>query len=181
MAANVLDESKGLFIRRWGEMASSWGINRTMAEIHALLYTSDEPLCTDDIMQRLQISRGNTSMNLRNLAAWGLISREHKRGDRKQYFACELDVWQMFETIMRERKRREIEPVVETVERCRNMVLQHRSALRGAQAKQADVYLQRLENMLQFIQTMTLLFDLVLRLGSKRIGMLTNLLGKLAR
>ncbi len=181
MPAAVVEESKSLFIRRWGEMASSWGINRTMAEIHGLLYTSDEPLCTDDIMQRLQVSRGNASMNLRNLAAWGLISRVHKRGDRKEYFVSELNVWQMFETIMRERKRREIEPVIDVVERCRDMVLQQRSALKGQRATQAQAYLERLENMLQFTNTMTLLFELVLRLGSKRIGRLTNMLTKLAR
>ncbi len=82
---------------------------------------------------------------------------------------------------MRERKRREIEPVIDVVERCRDMVLQQRSALKGQRATQAQAYLERLENMLQFTNTMTLLFELVLRLGSKRIGRLTNMLTKLAR
>ncbi len=78
-----LDEARNLLVRRWGEMGGYWGINRTMAEIHALLFVSHEPLCTDDIMERLQISRGNASMNLRALVDWGLIQRVHKLGDRK--------------------------------------------------------------------------------------------------
>ena len=74
-------ESRALFVRRWGEMGIYWGISRTMAEIHALLYISVEPKCTDDLMAELQISRGNASMNVRSLIDWGLVRRVHQRGD----------------------------------------------------------------------------------------------------
>ena len=78
--------AQDLFIRRWGEMGQTWGINRTMAEIHALLYITARPLCTDDVMERLHISRGNASMSLRALCDWGIIRRLHKRGERREYF-----------------------------------------------------------------------------------------------
>ncbi len=79
---DLYDQSRSLFIRRWGEMGAAWGISRTMAEIHALLFVSTRPLCTDDVMDRLQISRGNTSINLRQLVNWELIHRVHRPGDR---------------------------------------------------------------------------------------------------
>src|SRR5256714_13065824 len=84
--AQQLRTSQDLFIRRWGEMGQTWGINRTMAEIHALLYITAQPLCTDDVMDRLHISRGNASMSLRALCDWGIIRRLHKRGERRGDF-----------------------------------------------------------------------------------------------
>src|SRR4026209_102570 len=90
------------FIRRWGEMAQTWGINRTMAEIHALLYITGQPQCTDDVMERLNISRGNASMSLRALCDWGIIRRLHKRGERLEYFESLGDVWEMFSLIAAE-------------------------------------------------------------------------------
>src|SRR5262245_37292663 len=100
--------SQDLFIRRWGEMGQTWGINRTMAEIHALLYITGQGLCTDDVMERLNISRGNASMSLRALVDWGIIRRLHKRGERREYFESLGDVWEMFSIIAAERKRREM-------------------------------------------------------------------------
>src|ERR1700679_2568865 len=78
--------AQDLFIRRWGEMGQTWGINRTMAEIHAFLYVTAKPQSTDDVMERLNISRGNASMSLRALCNWGIIERQHKRGERREYF-----------------------------------------------------------------------------------------------
>src|SRR5215471_11371510 len=83
---SLLFSAQDTFIRRWGEMGQTWGINRTMAEIHALLYITAQPLCTDDVMERLNISRGNASMSLRSLCDWGIIRRLHKRGERREYF-----------------------------------------------------------------------------------------------
>lgn len=103
----ALDE----FVLLWGEMASSWGINRTMAQIHALLYASETPLDTDEIMDRLQISRGNANMNLRALLDWNLIRKTHQLGSRKDYFVAEKDVWTITTTIIEERQKREIKPV----------------------------------------------------------------------
>ncbi|HEX8322690.1 MAG TPA: hypothetical protein VF595_02140 [Tepidisphaeraceae bacterium] len=107
------------FIRKWGEMGQVWGINRTMAEIHALLYVTATPQCTDDVMERLHISRGNASMSLRALCDWGIIRRQHRRGERREYFESLSDVWEMFSIIAAERKRREMDPVLETIKQCR--------------------------------------------------------------
>ena len=92
MSEERFHKAESLFIRRWGEMAANWGISRTMAEIHALLYLTAEPLCTDDVMEQLEVSRGSASTNLRELVNWGLIHRIHRRGDRKEYFDAEKDV-----------------------------------------------------------------------------------------
>ena len=99
------------FVLLWGEMASQWGINRTMAQIHALLYAIDRPLDTDEIMDRLQISRGNANMNLRALLDWDLVRKTHQAGSRKDFFVAESDVWTITTTIIEERQRREIKPV----------------------------------------------------------------------
>src|SRR5215208_6794491 len=117
-----LRTAQDLFIRRWGEMGQTWGINRTMAEIHALLYITAQPLCTDDVMDRLNISRGNASMSLRALCDWGIIRRMHKRGERREYFESLSDVWEMFSIIAAERKRREMDPVLETIKQCQRML-----------------------------------------------------------
>ena len=100
------------FVAQWGALGTAWGINRTMAQIHALLLTSEEPLCTDQVMEALQISRGNANTNLRELVSWGIVDSVVVRGDRKDYYAAEKDVWKIFCTIARERKRREIEPAL---------------------------------------------------------------------
>src|SRR5258706_8364030 len=120
--AQQLRTSQDLFIRRWGEMGATWGINRTMAEIHALLYITAQPLCTDDVMERLHISRGNASMSLRALCDWGIIRRLHKRGERREYFESLSGVWEMFSIIAPQRKRREMDPVLETIKQCQQML-----------------------------------------------------------
>ncbi len=110
------------FILFWGEMASSWGINRTMAQIHALLYASEAPLDTDAIMDRLQVSRGNANMNLRSLSNWNLVRKVHLPGSRKDYYTAEKDVWEITAQIIRERERREIKPVIQQLEECREIL-----------------------------------------------------------
>ncbi len=179
--SSPFEESRLLFIRRWGEMGATWGISRTMAEIHALMFVSTESLCTDDVMERLQVSRGNASMNLRQLVNWGLIHRVHRPGDRKEYFACETDVWQMFETITRERRRREVEPIIETIERCQEMIGQDIKQLRGPQRKEVMEYNRRLSEMSEFLGVMNKLFNLVVKVGNKGIRRLTGVLAKLAK
>ena len=121
-AEEKLKVTQDLFIRRWGEMGATWGINRTMAEIHALLYIMGQPCCTDDVMERLNISRGNASMSLRGLCDWGIIRRLHKRGERREYFESLTDVWEIFSIIAAERKRREMDPVLETIRQCQVML-----------------------------------------------------------
>src|SRR5699024_8867951 len=105
------EEALEQFVLLWGEMASAWGINKTMAQIHALLYAESDPLDTDTIMQRLDISRGNANMNLRSLIKWQLIHKVHFKGQRKDFFTAEKDVWNIVATIVRERQHREVAPI----------------------------------------------------------------------
>lgn len=104
--------TKQKFVQTWGTMGSNWGINKTMAQIHALMLVSNVPLCTEDIMEELQISRGNANMNIRSLMDWGLVFKEIVVGERKEFFVAEKDVWQVFIQISKERRKREIQPVV---------------------------------------------------------------------
>lgn len=105
-------EAKEKFLHSWGTLGSNWGINKTMAQIHALLLISPEPLSTEDVMKELQISRGNANMNIRALIDWGLVQREMKSGERKEYFSSEKDISQVAKKVLRERRKRELEPVI---------------------------------------------------------------------
>jgi HTH-type transcriptional regulator, glycine betaine synthesis regulator len=110
-----LTRAQDLFVLEWGRMSSSWGINRTMAQIHALLFVTGVPLEVNEIMERLQISRGNASMNLRELMDWGIVRRFRQPGDRKDTYISETDPYQMFLRVVRERKRREIDPTADAI------------------------------------------------------------------
>lgn len=114
----ALDEARDRFISQWGALGTQWGINRTMAQIHALLMTVTDPLGTDEVMERLQISRGNAHTNLKELVAWGLVRVVVKKGERREFFEAEKDVWQIFTIVARERKRREIEPALGVLREC---------------------------------------------------------------
>jgi len=146
------------FIRKWGEMGQVWGINRTMAEIHALLYITAQPLCTDDVMDRLHISRGNASMSLRALCDWSIIRRQHRRGERREYFEALHDVWEMFSIIAAERKRREMDPVLETIKQCQQMLDESHM---GKASKLEEVILtrQRLAGMEEFMVVTNKIFQ----------------------
>jgi len=161
--------AQDLFIRRWGEMGQTWGINRTMAEIHALLYITAQPLCTDDVMERLNISRGNASMSLRALCDWGIVRRLHKRGERREYFESLGDVWEMFSLIAAERKRREMDPVLETIRQCQQML--DEASLGKAAAKREDVQAtrQRLAGMEEFMAVTNKIFQQFI--GNARSGL----------
>lgn len=111
-----LADARDQFVQSWGTLGSSWGINRTMAQIHSLLLVSHKPLCAEEVMGMLQISRGNANMNLRALIDWGLVRKEHKSGERKEYFVAEKDIWEMARRVMSERKKRELEPVIRVLE-----------------------------------------------------------------
>jgi DNA-binding transcriptional regulator GbsR (MarR family) len=112
--ARVRDE----FVAQWGAMGTQWGISRTMAQIHALLMTSTEPVGSDDVMAALKISRGNAHANLKELVAWGLVRVVVRKGERREYFEAETDVWKIFTIVARERKRREVEPTLAVLTRC---------------------------------------------------------------
>jgi DNA-binding transcriptional regulator GbsR (MarR family) len=114
-----LEEVEDRFVDLWDAMSSLWGISPTMARIHGLLYITGSAMSMDDIMARLAISRGNVSMNLSKLVEWGLVRRVHKRGDRRDYYQSLSDVWEMFTLVAAQRKRREIDPIISTLRRCR--------------------------------------------------------------
>jgi DNA-binding transcriptional regulator GbsR (MarR family) len=112
-AERALDQSTERFIALWGQMGTNWGVPRTMAEIHALLFISDAPINAEDIALQLDMSRGNVSMSLRALVEWGIVRKTSVQGDRKDFYEAEQDVMQLFRAVLRERKRREIEPLLE--------------------------------------------------------------------
>ena len=111
-----LTEAKQQFISSWGAFGTHWGINRTMAQIHALLLVSADPLSQDDIMEELNISRGNTNMNIRELINWGLVERTYVQGERKEFFTAEKDIWKVMKQIVKERKKRELDPMMKLLE-----------------------------------------------------------------
>jgi DNA-binding transcriptional regulator GbsR (MarR family) len=113
-------EAKEQFINSWGSFGSQWGINRTLAQIHALLLVSAQPLSQDDILEALNISRGNTNMNIRVLIDWGLVERVVITGARKEYFVAEKDIWKVGVRILRERKKRELEPMLRLLEQLKD-------------------------------------------------------------
>ncbi|MDO1499762.1 ArsR family transcriptional regulator [Winogradskyella maritima] len=108
-------EAKNKFISTWGSLGSLWGINKAMAQIQALLFISTEPLSMEDIMDDLKISRGNTSMNLRQLIDWGIVTKVLVTGERKEFFTTEKDVQELARIVAKERSRREIKPVIKVL------------------------------------------------------------------
>jgi DNA-binding transcriptional regulator GbsR (MarR family) len=105
------------FVEHWGVMARSWGINATMGELFALLYITGGDWTAEDLRERLHVSRGNVSMNLRELMTWGIVHKVHRQGERREYYRAELDVWTLFRRIFQERKKRELDPTLLVLER----------------------------------------------------------------
>ena len=121
-------EAKNKFVQTWGALGSQWGINKTMAQIHALLMVSPEPLSMEDIMEELQISRGNASMNLRALMDWGIVYKEFKQGERREFFTAEKDLDELAVKIAKERSRREIKPALKVLKEVSTAVKEDKSA-----------------------------------------------------
>jgi DNA-binding transcriptional regulator GbsR (MarR family) len=107
-----LPEAKSKFIEAWGKLGSEWGINRTMAQVHALLLVTPTELTTEGIMEELKISRGNANMTLRDLISWGLVEKRHKAGERKEYFYADKDTWNIARQVAKERRKRELDPII---------------------------------------------------------------------
>lgn len=112
-----LPEARQKFIEAWGRLGSEWGINRTMAQVHALLIISPDALTTEEIMETLSISRGNANMTLRDLIGWGLVDKQHRPGERKEYFFAEKDAWTIARQVAKERKKRELDPVLKILDK----------------------------------------------------------------
>lgn len=111
-----LPEAKQKFIEAWGKLGSEWGVNRTMAQVHALLMISPDTLTTEEIMEELSISRGNANMTLRDLISWGLVEKQHKAGERKEYFFADKNTWNIARQVAKERRKRELDPVLKILE-----------------------------------------------------------------
>lgn len=175
ISTEQLRHAREQFVQAWGQMGPSWGISRTMAEAHALLYIHARPLNTDEVMDALQISRGNASMTLRALVEWGLVARVHKRGDRKEYFEADQDAWSIARTIIRERLRREILPLLATLHQLRDDTGEHAHAVattagaaeprstEPASAEEIAAHNQRLDRFVALVETID-------RLGERFVG-----------
>ena len=167
----TLDELRDNFISQWGAFGSHWGINRTMAQIHALLMTGLEALSTDEVMAKLSVSRGNAHTNLKELVSWGLVRIVVKKGDRKEYFDAERDVWKIFTIILRERQRREIDPALDLLRNCQ----EETKGLEGAEAEAFRNQVKELENFVSFARNLgskvdKLSYGPAMKLAAKFLG-----------
>lgn len=164
-----LSEAKEKYIQTWGTFATNWGINRTMAQVHALLLASDKPLSTDEVMEELEISRGNANMNLRALMDWGIVKKEFVKGDRKEYFVAEKDVWFLFKQITKERRKREIEPVISFLEELKN--------IEDRDSEEAKEFIKLMEDFSSVTGKINNIMDLAIKSDDHwLVGKITNLL-----
>ncbi|HEX6841097.1 MAG TPA: MarR family transcriptional regulator [Stellaceae bacterium] len=134
------------YVLHWGEMGARWGVNRSVAQIHALLYLSPQPLTAEEIADTLALARSNVSTSLRELQGWGLVSLTHVLGDRRDHFEAKNDLWEMLLTIVEERKRREVDPTLTMLRQC---------VLDAGDDKETDPEIKaRIERMLSFVETL---------------------------
>lgn len=164
-----MKQARDEFVAQWGAMGSQWGINRTMAQIHALLMTAVEPIGTDDVMAELEISRGNAHTNLKELVAWGLVRVVVKKGERREFFEAEKDVWQIFTIVTRERKKREIEPALAVLNRCAEGTKDFKSA-------EGQAFHSQMRQLEEFVGFASKVAD---RVGSMKHGFAVQLAAKL--
>ncbi|HRX87572.1 MAG TPA: MarR family transcriptional regulator [Phycisphaerae bacterium] len=160
-------------ILHWGEMGTRWGINRTVAQIHALLYLAPDPLDAEEIAETLAVARSNVSNSLRELQGWGVIRRVHVLGDRKDHFESLKDVWEMFAIILDERKQREIDPTLEMLRECADL------AARGG--KEEAYAAERIGAMRDFFESMTTWYSQMRRLPAGAIAKLFRMGDKMRR
>lgn len=150
----TLEESKNDFIAEWGALGPAWGMTRSVARVHALLMVSEGALTTDDIMEALSISRGGAHGALKELTSLGIAKSAVHRGERRESFVGEKDPWKVFSAILRERKRREVEPVLAMLDRC----LHDSKTLKG---KPALAFKSQLANLQEFVQTGDQVMDVI--------------------
>ena len=161
------------FILHWGEMGTRWGINRTVAQIHALLYLSGDPLPAEEIATTLGVARSNVSTSLRELEGWGIVRGVHLLGDRRDHFVTMTDVWEMFRIILEERKRREIDPTLAVLRECAEQA-------RGNSPAEMQTR-ERLQAMLEFLEAMMALYEEARRLPVGALRGLAKWKGKMGK
>jgi DNA-binding transcriptional regulator GbsR (MarR family) len=154
-SVNRLSSVQQKFILHWGEMGTRWGVNRTVAQVHALLYVSPKPLNADDIVETLDVARSNVSTSLKELQGWGIVKLVHVLGDKRDHFESMKDVWEMFRVVMDERKKREFDPTMRMLHEC---------IVEAAKDKATDDYTEeRLRELYKFFETTSALYVQVRR------------------
>jgi DNA-binding transcriptional regulator GbsR (MarR family) len=161
------------FVLHWGEMGTHWGVNRSVAQVHALLYLSDHPLPADDIVDQLRLARSNVSTGLKELQGYGIVRRVHVEGDRRDHFTAETDLWEMLMRISAERKRREIDPTI--------ALLAELSARLAADESAPQQLRARVTRMHEFLATLATWYEQVRGLPKPTLVTLMKLGGKVAR
>lgn len=152
-----LDEAKDKFVQAWGSLGSNWGIPKTMAQVHALLLISEKPLSAEDIMAELDISRGNVNLNVRTLIDWGIVDRVTVKGERREFFTAEKDIWKVATQIANQRRKRELEPMMKVL-----------SQVKGVEDPQADpeslkAFTSTIENIENFSGKADVLLDKLIK------------------
>lgn len=161
------------FILHWGEMGTSWGVNRSVAQIHALLYLSDRPLNAEEISDALKLARSNVSTAMRELQSYGIVRRQHVSGDRRDHFAAETDLWEMLMRISAERKRREVDPTVQLLAELQKQI--------AARPDVPEYVRQRISRMHEFLSTLTNWYDQIRRLPKPTLVTLMKLGSRVAQ
>jgi DNA-binding transcriptional regulator GbsR (MarR family) len=161
------------FILHWGEMGTRWGVNRTVAQVHALLYLSPRPLNAEEISQTLSVARSNVSTSLRELESWGIVKAVHLLGDRREHYESMTDVWEMARVILDERKRREIDPTLEVLRTCVKEI--------GKAGPSEAVTRGRLVETLDFLEAHTSLYDDLRSLPAGTVRSLGKWRGKIKK
>mgnify|MGYP003578547880 CR=1 FL=1 len=161
------------FVLHWGEMGTRWGVNRTVAQIHALLYLSGRPLDADEIVETLGVARSNVSNSLKELQSWKLVRVSHVLGDRRDHFQALQDVWEIFRVILEERKRREIDPTLTVLREC---------AIEGEEDAGLDAdTLARMQVVLEFLEMLSASFQDYQHLPPQTLQRFLKMGGKVAR
>lgn len=169
----ALSPTEQKYILHWGEMGSRWGVNRTVAQIHALLFLSNKPLNAEDIVDALNVARSNVSNSLKELQSWGLVKVVHVMGDRRDHFTALQDVWEIFRVIMEERKRREIDPTLSVMREC---------AIEGEQDAALDPATKaRMDQVLAFLEMLTATYEDYKHLPPATLQKFLKMGGKVAR
>lgn len=168
-----LSATEQKFVLHWGEMGTRWGVNRTVAQIHALLFLAKEPLAAEAIAETLGVARSNVSNSLKELQSWRLVRVTHVLGDRRDHFVALQDVWDIFRVILEERKRREIDPTLTVLREC---------AIEGEQDRELDAdVLARMQVVLEFLEIFSATFDDYRHLPPQTLQRFVKMGGKVAR
>ena len=172
-------EVEDRFIEVWSDISQLWGVNKSVGRVHALLYLLPDALDIDSIAERLQISHGNASTSIRDLMAWGVVRRVTKPGDRKTFFEAEKDPWTWFHTTIRERRRREVVPVMERLHEAAGFAEGASKGAKGAERKELEELHGKIEQFADFAHEFVDLIDVFLAVGHGRMAKVFRTAAKL--